>query len=134
MKKICTTVEQSKKLIELGLDIETSDMYWDFQETGYILIADELGYYHNDSEIPAWSLTALLNLLPEELELLSDEDVFVPTLSRYYDDKSKFICCYDNGGCEHWYIEDSPVDAVYNMLVWTIENGYFKTNSQTESK
>ena len=30
MKPICTTVEQSKKLIELGLDIETSDMYWDF--------------------------------------------------------------------------------------------------------
>lgn len=30
MKQICTTVDQSKKLIELGLDVETSDMYWDF--------------------------------------------------------------------------------------------------------
>ena len=128
MKKICTTVEQSKKLIELGLDIETSDMYWDFQETGYILIADELCYYHNDSEIPAWSLAALFELLPKEIEFYSDECEFIPLLSRYYDDKSKFICNYDNGACEHWYIEDSPVDAVYNMLVWTIENGYFKTN------
>jgi len=128
MKKICTTVEQSKKLIELGLDIETSDMYWDFQETGYILIADELGYYHNDSEIPAWSLAALFELLPKEIEFYSDECEFIPLLSRYYDDKSKFICNYDNGACEHWYIEDSPVDAVYNMLVWTIEYGYFKTN------
>lgn len=128
MKQICTTVEQSKKLIELGLDIETSDMYWDFQETGYILIADELRYYHNDSEIPAWSLAALFELLPKEIEFYSDECEFIPLLSRYYDDKSKFICNYDNGACEHWYIEDSPVDAVYNMLVWTIENGYFKTN------
>lgn len=128
MKQICTTVEQSKKLIELGLDIETSDMYWDFQETGYILIADELGYYHNDSEIPAWSLAALFELLPKEIEFYSDECEFIPLLSRYYDDKSKFICNYDNGACEHWYIEDSPVDAVYNMLVWTIEYGYFKTN------
>ena len=128
MKPICTSVEQSKKLIELGLDIETSDMYWDFQETGYILIADELGYYHNDSEIPAWSLAALFELLPKEIEFYSDECEFIPLLSRYYDDKSKFICNYDNGACEHWYIEDSPVDAVYNMLVWTIENGYFKTN------
>ena len=132
MKPICTSVEQSKKLIELGLDIETSDMYWDFQETGYILIADELGYYHNDSEIPAWSLAALFELLPKEIEFYSDECEFIPLLSRYYDDKSKFICNYDNGACEHWYIEDSPVDAVYNMLVWTIENGYFKINSQSE--
>ena len=132
MKPICTTVEQSKKLIELGLDIETSDMHWDFQETGYILIADELGYYHNDSEIPAWSLAALFELLPKEIEFYSDECEFIPLLSRYYDYKSKFICNYDNGGCEHWYIEDSPIDAVYNMLVWTIENGYFKINSQSE--
>lgn len=119
-KQICTTVEQSKKLIELGLDISTSDMYWDLQETGYILIADELGYYHNDSEVPTWSLTALLNLLPKEIKLLSDEDVFVPTIGRYYNDRNKFICCYDNGACEHWYIDESPVDTVYNMLVWTI--------------
>lgn len=29
MGKICTTIEQSKKLIELGIDTETADMfYW----------------------------------------------------------------------------------------------------------
>ena len=27
--KICTTIEQSKKLIELGIDINTADMMWD---------------------------------------------------------------------------------------------------------
>ena len=73
MKRICTTVEQSKKLIELGLDVETADMYWDFQPDGYVLIASELGYYHNESEIPAWSLVALLELLPKEIEFYSDE-------------------------------------------------------------
>jgi hypothetical protein len=29
MNKICTSIEQSKKLIELGLDVNTADMFWD---------------------------------------------------------------------------------------------------------
>lgn len=28
MNKICTSLEQSKKLIELGIDIYTADMFW----------------------------------------------------------------------------------------------------------
>jgi len=28
MNKICTSIEQSKKLIELGIDINTADMCW----------------------------------------------------------------------------------------------------------
>ena len=28
MNKICTSIEQSKKLIELGIDIDTADMFW----------------------------------------------------------------------------------------------------------
>jgi hypothetical protein len=29
MNKICTSIEQSKKLIELGIDVNTADMFWD---------------------------------------------------------------------------------------------------------
>ena len=32
MNKICTTIKQSKKLIELGIDINTADMFWDMAE------------------------------------------------------------------------------------------------------
>jgi len=28
MNKICTDINQSKKLIELGIDVSTADMYW----------------------------------------------------------------------------------------------------------
>ena len=28
MTKICTTIEQSKKLLELGLSPDTADMFW----------------------------------------------------------------------------------------------------------
>jgi hypothetical protein len=28
MNKICTSIEQSKKLLELGIDVNTADMYY----------------------------------------------------------------------------------------------------------
>ena len=58
---ICTTIEQSKRLIELGVDRKTSDMYYwcgsDLRIGGYRAQDEEL-------DIPAWSLSALLGLMP----------------------------------------------------------------------
>lgn len=130
MSKICTDIKQSKKLLELGIDPETSDMYW--RELRYSEPVEySLNYRPKEMMLtsrtiafPAWSLSALFELLPKELELLSDEDYFVPILSRSYDDTNKFICCYDNGGMEHWYIEDNPLDAVFKMVCWLLENNY----------
>ena len=34
MAKICTSQEQSKKLIELGVDVNTADMYYDVNSYG----------------------------------------------------------------------------------------------------
>lgn len=63
MNKNCTSIEQSKKLIELGVDRKTSDIfYWcgeDLRIGGYKA-------QDKDYDIPAWSLTALMNLLPSE--------------------------------------------------------------------
>ena len=129
MSKICTTIEQSKKLMELGLDIKTADMNWhSFDNIKPFVRA--FPYVHENGAIegilPAWSLSALLELMPNELELLSDECNFVPVLSRFCEDTDKFICCYDNGAMEHWYIEKEPLDAVYKMVCWLLENGYIK--------
>lgn len=32
MNKLCTSLEQSKKLIELRIDVNTADMYWWYSE------------------------------------------------------------------------------------------------------
>lgn len=81
MNKICTDIPQSKRLIELGIDVDTSDMVYlrsYFEDEGeYNLL---VGSYHEgymekddgtlipvfDEHIPAWSLSALMNLLPSE--------------------------------------------------------------------
>ena len=72
MKKICTTIEQSKELIELGIDRYTSDMcYWQdrkYERPKAISVLELyriLGISMSQVQvIPAWSLSALLELLP----------------------------------------------------------------------
>lgn len=115
---ICTSYEQSKSLLELGIDPNTADMYY-----GYLKKKPEL-FPYADSEvktlcIPAWSLTALLALMPK-IKFFKDEDAYEPCISRYGD---KYICSYNCGGAdEHWYIEDNPIDAAYKMVCWLKEN------------
>ena len=59
---ICTTIEQSKKLIELKIDINTADMCWFENDVFTISYIDSL-----ITECPAWSLSALLELIPPYL-------------------------------------------------------------------
>lgn len=79
--KNCTDIEQSKKLIELGIDINTADMMWDdwnLIDEGWKL---SVGYYPEIEKdygrkcYPAWSLAALIEVLPEfKIEKTKAED------------------------------------------------------------
>ena len=64
MNKICTSQEQSQRLIELGFDRKSSDMfYWcgeDLRIGGYKAQSEEF-------DVSAWSLSALLELIPERI-------------------------------------------------------------------
>ena len=80
MSKICTNILQSKKFIELGIDINTADMHymyrrWEIDENTVGSQSDaSIGfdsdfYYGADNGetyhyIPAWSLSALLGFMP----------------------------------------------------------------------
>lgn len=63
--QICTTREQSERLLALGLKKETADMGWVklLNGDGYVIaIAEDYSFI----DIPAWSLHRLLCLLPTE--------------------------------------------------------------------
>lgn len=109
MTKICTSLEQAKKLMELRLDINTADMH-------YVLIdADEdrydagLGKYIGVlPHYPCWSLTALLDVLP--LPQLSKDKLGsskVGWMVSVYPDNGRYDSC--------WH--DNPVDACYEMII-----------------
>ena len=65
-----TTQSQSRELLEHGLDPSTADMIWtyDFMADGVTcvnIISDLLK--PESPDIPAWSLSQLLNMLPEKI-------------------------------------------------------------------
>ena len=74
MSNIATTISQSRKLVELGLDPKTADMFWKHSASlGNIDINGKINVsYHDnlfvgkyDGAIPAWSLPGLLELMPK---------------------------------------------------------------------
>lgn len=62
MNKICTSIEQGKKLVELGIDISTADMFWADGERPAIWNNKDISL--EELDIPAWSLSALLEIIP----------------------------------------------------------------------
>ena len=63
--QICTTKEQSERLLALGLKKETADCCWSFnigvydESRRYTLVLGKCEYMH---DIPAWSFHRLLEL------------------------------------------------------------------------
>ena len=124
-----TTIEQSKKLVELGLNLDTADMFW-ATELEIVVCAPYLT--KSDCEtlipsceeptIPCWSLGALIDIMPcvicnetgcAALRIHKDSiyHVFYKTSSRIG---------------ETWCSKVNLIDAVFQMVCWLLENGYIK--------
>ena len=62
--QICTTREQSERLLALGLKKETADMYYRTNWINAVAANDVIDLYEDDV-IPAWSLHRLLEMAVE---------------------------------------------------------------------
>ena len=68
-----TDIEQSKKLIELGIDVNTADMLYRWHDERWYCVPKDVPYpYSLKDMIPAWSLSALLDLMPYEITIKED--------------------------------------------------------------
>lgn len=127
--QICTTREQSIRLLALGLRKETADMFIGI-DWGKELAYDKNGGYTSnlDASIPAWSLARLLEMLPNPIPISED----LPTFHHYaYLDLSRVAVRY--------YWEDYDGDkralvsfygkgffaAVVDTIEWLIKEGSF---------
>ena len=99
--KYYTSIEQSKKLLELGLSPESADMV------------------SPDTEklLPCWSLGALLELMPETIVL--DKQLAFQNLRRV---NSVWRVYYESDSS--YREEDSLklIEAVYSMICWLLVN------------
>ena len=94
MNKICTSIEQSKKLIELGIDANTADMT-----------------YRPIMDIDSMSNVGFLNI-PESCYLKIDKDDIEYQIR--YEDR------WNSGIETKWY--DNSLDAAFEMVCRLKEN------------
>jgi len=117
MSKICTDLKQSRKLVELGLDPNTADMMYLYRINSKTkqegiedipTVREELPIQKGD--VPAWSLPVLLELIPN-YRIESNE------LGMH-----KCLC----KGHHTTNVCNNPLDAVFEMMCWILENGFIK--------
>ena len=148
MIKTCTNIEQSKRLIELGFDVETADMYYmmldgkpcNGDENLRSTFESEDGkwydldiyedFYEEDcfNGVYAWSFDILWGLMPP---VIKGDRLDGFSLNMWKDSTSTIIQ-YEKTeypyGKEIQVKGDSPIDAAYEMICWLIENGYIEVN------
>lgn len=103
-----TTIEQSRRLAELGVEINTADLHYD--GVGDVVGKGRCLAIHKpykDSHIPAWSLEALLKVIPCPYQM-----------TRGIDGKVQFSLLTVSRDDTF----ETELEAVYTMVVWLLEN------------
>ena len=121
-----TTLEQSKKLIELGLDPKTADMAYakGFKDLVICSPYIEDGFV-GEFDLPCWSLGALISVLPCFIKEGENEyclSIFPDGIGKWVVDYSTF----DTDECFMDYLDDSLLDALYYMCCFLLERNYIK--------
>lgn len=115
MNKDYTSVEQSRKLIELGIDKTTSDMHYDKHSLeNYYSPIPLIGKYSEiHDQFPCWSLTALFNVLPNGTDVVKEE---ADT------ENERYMCTVGINDDIISTFANNPVDACVEMILKLKEN------------
>jgi hypothetical protein len=119
MNKICTSIKQSKILIELGIDVKTADMcYIDGSDNDCQVKDGTL----DDEDIPAWSLTALSKFILSSI-MDDNENVYKFYISK--DSLNRWIAYYknDNDNVSIYICEESEdlINVIFEMVYWLLK-------------
>jgi hypothetical protein len=132
--QICTTKEQSKRLLELGLDADTSDMCWlakklwgddveiPEEDRSYILSTDKDDSFCSRYDVdcvPSWSLHRLIAMLPLEIEDDYSTESFLKIEGSNIMYKEKGIFIYNS------FEKDNIYDNIIDCIEWLIQDVYF---------
>ena len=117
--QICTSREQSERLLALGLKKETADMVHYFsqslaQDWTIVPLADgEIARYIQGHEIPAWSLDRLMELVPHRF-------------GEYCDYANNFMYYYNIPfDVMEQFRGETRYEYLIDCIAWIIKQGYF---------
>ena len=121
MNKICTTIEQSKKLAQI-LPIESADFGWNVfvDDTSRILPINDWDLIKDGRNgvkfFHAWSLSALLNRLPVTCD---DGRHCLAIINSNPNGEVDWLCCYEdyNGNVMLECYADNLIDVSYEMIL-----------------
>ena len=143
---IATTAEQSARLLACGVPADTADMIYQTPITASqkatredILLVRKADETLFDTDTPAWSLSALLGLLPREIDI----DGYKYRISIYFENPEEPVI--GNQWCLYYkpkknteksrYIDDVPmyapdlIECAVLMVEWLTRHNY-KLNEQ----
>lgn len=138
---IATTSSQSSRLLACGTSADTADMsirtitepmikdiaQWETPILLTMPYASAKDIYRGDYVEPAWSLGALLGLLPKEI-YDGNSDSYYFSLAKEFplseEYGAAYIPCWDNGNAIVRRRDDSPIEACVQLIEWLTANGY----------
>ena len=122
--QICTSREQSERLLALGLKKETADMchFWHWESDDYSRLCASWEFAHrSNKDIPAWSLHRLIELCSQQIYIGKRE--YFHTLHLI---NNEYVAYIDDIGDAYQYHDERDL---YNSLIrcieWLIKEGYF---------
>lgn len=129
MKNQVTSIEQSKRLIELGVPAERASMVWEMdedcarlkiwntdKETRRVLHNKYPNYY-----VAAFTVADLLAVLPKTI--WGDRKGWIHLIIRFpNEDHCKIV--YDNSYNILWKCDGSLLSCIVETIDWVVTNGY----------
>ena len=121
-----TSLEQSNKLINVGLNTNTADMYhWESEGKIYTYV----GKCSDPNGVPCWTVDALINVLPTSI---IHDDVFY-----------QLVTFHDLGVIEYINLDKNEIlyssvwnalspktygyiHGLYKMVLWCLKEGHIK--------
>ena len=115
--QICTTREQSERLLALGLKKETADMWYPHFAKSYpIPLVDEV---LTTDDIPAWSLHRLIEMMPFDVIPEGGFDNCFTLIKNY---PKGYSVEYDGFS---YYHKENIYDTIIDGIEHLIKEGYF---------
>ena len=113
--QVSTTIEQSERLLALGIKRETADLYYTVNPR-LIFIIDN-GIPLEEEDIPAWSLHRLIQIMPQKL---------------FYEDSTLILGVFDDGVyyADNEYgevfkdFDGGLYECIIKCIDWLIKEGY----------
>lgn len=141
---IATTQNQSARLLRCGVSADTADMSW-FRGWGNVgdyslnlkpysmLMRINVESCRGRNEIaPAWSLSALLGLIPHVIEVYDDGDYYFSLAQEFpasEDYHAAYKYCWADDDALVGKRSSCPIEACVQLIEWLTENNH-KLNEQ----